>query len=151
MLELEPALSWTSELVVVREVEAGRSIGYGCTFRTARPSRIGVVPIGYAEGVPRALSNRGAMLVNGRRAPIVGRVCMNMTFLDVTDVPQAQPGSRVTLVGRDGTTSISANEFGEWADTIGYEIVARLPEAIPRRYFTSSDSAARASTGASVT
>lgn len=151
MLELEPALSWTSELVVIREVEAGRSIGYGCTFRTARPSRIGVVPIGYAEGVPRALSNRGAMLVNGRRAPIVGRVCMNMTFLDVTDVPQAQPGSRVTLVGRDGTTSISANEFGEWADTIGYEIVARLPEAIPRRYFTSSDSAARASTGASVT
>jgi alanine racemase len=151
VLELEPALSWTSELVVVREVEAGRSIGYGCTFRTARASRIGVVPIGYAEGVPRALSNRGAMLVNGQRVPIVGRVCMNMTFLDVTDVPQAQPGSRVTLIGRDGTASISANELGEWADTIGYEIVARLPEAIPRRYFTSSDSAARASTGASVT
>jgi len=151
MLELEPALSWTSELVVVRDVEAGRSVGYGCTFHTARPSRIAVVPIGYAEGIPRALSNRGAMLVNGRRAPIVGRVCMDMSFLDVTDVPQAQPGSRVTLIGRDGTASISANEFGEWADTIGYEIVARLPEAIPRRYVVTSGSAARASAGASIT
>ena len=76
---------------------------------------------------------------------------MNMSFLDVTDVPQAQAGSRVTLIGRDGTASISANEFGEWADTIGYEIVARLPEAIPRRYVVTSGSAARASAGASVT
>jgi alanine racemase len=150
-LELEPALAWTSELVVVRDVEAGRSVGYGCTFHTARPSRIAVVPIGYAEGVPRALSNRGAMLVHGKRAPIVGRVCMNMSFLDVTDVPQAQPGSRVTLIGRDGSASISANEFGEWADTIGYEIVARLPEAIPRRYVATSEIGAPLSAGASAT
>ncbi len=149
-LELEPALSWTSELVVVRDVEAGRSVGYGCTFHTTRPSRIGVVPIGYAEGVPRALSNRGAMLVAGSRAPIVGRVCMNMSFLDLTDVPRAHPGSRVTLVGGDGAAGISANEFGEWAGTIGYEIVARLPESIPRRYLGISESAAMASARSSV-
>ncbi len=149
-IDLEPALSWSSELVVVRDVEAGRSVGYGCTFRTARASRIGIVPIGYAEGVPRALSNRGAMLVAGRRVPIVGRVCMDMSFVDVTDVPQAQPGSRVTLIGGDGEAAISANEFGEWADTIGYEIVARLPESIPRRYLATVESAAMASARSSV-
>ncbi len=149
-IDLEPALSWTSELVVVREVEAGRSVGYGCTFHTERPSRIGVVPIGYAEGVPRALSNRGAMLVGGTRVPIVGRVCMDMSFVDVTDVPQARAGSRVTLIGRDGREAISANEFGEWAGTIGYEIVARLPETIPRRYLATVESAAMASARSSV-
>lgn len=148
--ELEPALSWTSELVVVRDVEAGRSVGYGCTFATTRPSRIGVVPIGYAEGIPRAVSNRGAMLVGGRRVPVVGRVCMDMAFLDVTDVPQARPGSRVTLIGSDGDAEISANEFGEWAGTIGYEIVARLPESIPRRYLATPERAAIASARSSV-
>jgi alanine racemase len=133
-LELQPALRWQSELVVVRDVEAGRSVGYGCTFRTAAPSRIGVLPIGYAEGLPRALSNAGCALVAGRRVPFVGRICMNMSFLDVTAVPQAVPGSRVTLVGTDGGERIEANELAEAAGTIGYEIVARLPVELPRRY-----------------
>jgi alanine racemase len=133
-IDLEAALAWTSELVVVRDVEMGRSVGYGCTFHTARPSRIGVVPIGYAEGVPRAFSSGGFMLVAGRRAPVVGRICMNMCFIDVTDVPQAHAGSRVTLIGRDGDEAIDANAFAEAAGTIGYEIVARLPVDIPRSY-----------------
>lgn len=148
-LELEPALSWTTRLVVVREVEAGRSVGYGCTFRTQRPSRIGVLPIGYAEGVPRALSNAGEALVGGRRVPIVGRVCMNMTFVDVTDVPQARPGATVTLIGADGDERIDANELGAAAQTIGYEIVARLPETLPRRY-AGAESAAIAAARSSV-
>jgi alanine racemase len=133
-LELVPALSWHTKLAVVREVEAGRSVGYGCSFHTARPSRIGVMPIGYAEGVPRALSGSGLVLVRGRRVPLVGRICMNMAFVDVTGVPEARPGDRVTLLGRDGDESIDANELGAWAGTIGYEIVARLPESLPRRY-----------------
>ncbi len=133
-LELQPALRWQSELVVVREVEAGRSVGYGCTFRTVRPSRIGVLPIGYAEGLPRALSNAGQTLVAGRRVPFVGRICMNMSFIDVTAVPEAVPGSRVTLVGADGDERIDANELAEAAGTIGYEIVARLPAELPRSY-----------------
>jgi alanine racemase len=136
-LELEPALSWHTQLVVVREVEAGRSVGYGCTYRTGRPSRIGVLPIGYAEGLPRALSGSGMVLVRGRRVPLVGRVCMNMAFVDVTDVPEARPGDRLTLLGRDGEQSLDANELGAWAGTIGYEIVARLPESLPRRYVES--------------
>jgi len=133
-LQLEPALTWTTQLVVIRDVAEGQSVGYGCTYRTTRPSRIGVIPIGYAEGVPRSLSNAGQVAVHGSRAPIVGRVCMNMSFLDVTDVPQAHAGSRVTLVGRDGDAWIDANELATLAGTIGYELVARLPESVPRRY-----------------
>ncbi|MGP6189975.1 MAG: alanine racemase [Vulcanimicrobiaceae bacterium] len=133
-LELEPALSWHTDLVVVREVEAERSVGYGCTYRTTRDSRIGLLPIGYAEGLPRGLARDATALVRGRHVPIVGRVCMNMAFVDVTDVADARPGDRVTLIGRDGAACIEANQLGAWAGTIGYEIVARLPEALPRRY-----------------
>ena len=133
-LQLEPALTWTTQLVVIRDVAAGQSVGYGCAYHTTRPSRIGVIPIGYAEGVPRALSDEGQVAVHGRRAPIVGRICMNMSFLDVTDVPEAHTGSRVTLVGRDGDAWIDANELATLAGTIGYELVARLPESVPRRY-----------------
>ncbi len=137
-VELEPALTWTTELVVVRDVPAGRSVGYGCTFVTERRSRIGVLPIGYAEGLPRALSNRGSAIVLGRRVPFVGRICMNMSFLDVTDVPAARTGSCVTLVGRDGEARSDANDFAAAAGTIGYELVARLPAEIPRRYVEAS-------------
>ncbi len=133
-IELEPALTWTTTLVTVRDVNAGRAVGYGCTFHTSRPSRIAVIPIGYAEGVPRAWSNAGVALVAGRRVPFVGRVCMNMAFLDVTGVPGAQPGARVTLLGRDGAERIDPNEAAANAGTIGYELVARLPLDLPRRF-----------------
>lgn len=133
-LVLEPSLQWTTQLVTVRDVEAGRSVGYGCTYRTLRPSRVGVLPIGYAEGLPRALGNAGFALVHGTRVPFVGRICMNMSFLDVTDVAAAANGSRVTLVGRDGSAAIAANELAAVAGTIGYELVARLPAEVPRRY-----------------
>lgn len=141
-LVLAPALTWKTRLVVVRDVEAGRSIGYGCTFVTARPSRIAVVPIGYAEGLPRALSNAGCALVRGRRVPFVGRVCMNMSFLDVTDAAGAAPGDTVTLIGRDGAESIDANELAGAAGTIGYELVARLPAEVPRTYVADSSAIA---------
>jgi alanine racemase len=140
-LVLEPALEWTTKLVVVRAVEAGRSVGYGCSYHTSRPSRIGVLPIGYAEGIPRAVTNAGIAIVDGHRVPFVGRVCMNMSFVDVTDVPGAHPGSRVTLIGRDGDEWIDANEFGEAAGTIGYEVVARLPPDVPRRYLAADATA----------
>jgi alanine racemase len=135
-IDLEPVLAWRSELVLVREVPAWQSVGYGCTYHTTRPSRIGLVPIGYAEGIPRAVSNTGAMLVAGERAPIIGRVCMNTTFIDVTDIPEARAGSRVTLIGRHGDASISADDWATWAGTINYEIVTRLPREVPRRYLS---------------
>jgi len=133
-LALAPALTWTTQLVVVRDVAAGQSVGYGCTHRTTRASRIGVIPIGYAEGVPRALSNAGVALVHGRRVSFVGRVCMNMSFVDVTDVPEAHVGSAVTLLGSDGGDRIDPNEQATLAGTIGYELIARLPASVPRRY-----------------
>jgi alanine racemase len=137
-LDLQPALSWRTQLVSVRSVEAGRSVGYGCAFVAQRASTIGVIPVGYAEGLPRALSNAGIALVRGRRVSIIGRVCMNMAFVDVTDVPGAQPGDRVTLIGRDGAEAIDANEQAERASTIGYELLARLPDGVPRRYVRES-------------
>ena len=133
-IELEPALSWRTEIVALRTVEAGRSVGYGCTFHTARESQIAVIPIGYAEGVPRSLSNRGTVLVRGARAPIVGRVCMNMSFVDVTGIANVAVGSTVTLIGRDGDAVRGANDLALDAGTIGYEIVARLPHDVPRHF-----------------
>ena len=131
---LTPALRWRTSIVALHAVEAGTSVGYGCTFRTTRPSRIGVIPIGYAEGLPRAASGRALVLVAGRRVPIVGRVCMNMAFVDLTDVPEATVASSVTLIGSDGAETIDANEAAAWSDTIGYELVARLPAHVPRTY-----------------
>lgn len=131
---LRPALRWTTHLVAVRDVEPETSIGYGRTYRTTTRARIGVLPLGYAEGIPRAVSNRGAVLVNGTRCPIVGRVCMNMTMVDVTGVTNAEPGTHVTLIGRDGDAFLRAEDWAGAAHTIDYEIVARLPRELPRVY-----------------
>ena len=131
---LRPALSLTSEVVAVREIASGTPVGYGTTFRASRATRVGVVPLGYADGVPRALSNAGAFLVEGVRCPIVGRVCMNMTMIDVTDAVGCRQGSRVTLIGGEKAESVTVDDWAEWAQSINYEVVARLPETLPRRH-----------------
>jgi alanine racemase len=132
--DLQPALSMHSVLAAVREVEAGTPIGYGGSYHAPKRTRIGIVPLGYADGIPRLLSNRGAFLAGGQRCPIVGRVCMNMTMIDLAAVPQAKPGDDVTLIGTQGEAAITADEWGDWADTINYEIVTRLPAELPRLY-----------------
>ena len=110
-LDLRPALSYRSQIVVVRTIAAGASVGYGGSFHAPRDMRIGVVPAGYADGVPRALSNRGAFAVDGAICPIVGRVAMNMTEIDLTLAPNARVGSTVTLIGRDGGATVSADDW----------------------------------------
>lgn len=132
--DLQPALSLHSSLAAVRDVEAGTPIGYGGSYHAPKRTRIGVVPLGYADGIPRLLSNRGAFLAGGRRCPIVGRVCMNMTMVDLAAAPQARPGDAVTLIGEQGDGRVTADEWGEWAETINYEIVTRLPAELPRDY-----------------
>lgn len=132
--DLEPALRLESTIAAIRTVEAGTPIGYGNSYHTPKRTRIGVVPLGYADGIPRLLSNRGAFLVQGKRCPIVGRVCMNMTMIDLAAVPQAMPGDEVVLLGRQGEAEVSADEWGAWAETINYEIVTRLPAELPRTY-----------------
>jgi alanine racemase len=133
-LMLEPTLTWRTRIVALHTVERGTTVGYGRTWTASRPTRIATLPIGYAEGLPRAAGNAAHVLVRGRRVPIVGRVCMNMAFLDVTDVPPAHVGDGVTLIGRDGDERITAEELAAACDTIGYEIVARLPAHVPRSY-----------------
>ncbi|HET6274810.1 MAG TPA: alanine racemase [Candidatus Cybelea sp.] len=134
LLDLRPALTYRSKIIVTRSIAAGASVGYGRTFYAPRDMRIGVVPTGYADGVPRALSNRGSFVVDGALCPIVGRVAMNMTEIDLSGAPNAHAGSTVTLIGRDGSQTVAADDWAAWADTINYEIVARLPAELRRDY-----------------
>jgi alanine racemase len=136
--DLTPALAWQTELVLIRDVAAHTPVGYGCAYHTKRPSRIGVLPIGYAEGLPRNAGDRAHVLVDGHRCRIVGRVCMNMTFVDCTDAHGAVPGSTVTIIGTDGTSWINADELATATGTINYETVARLPASIPRTYLVAA-------------
>jgi alanine racemase len=131
-IKLEPALAWRARIGQVKAVAAGAPIGYGLTFRPTRDSRIAVLPVGYAEGYPRALSNRGRVLVRGRSAPVVGRVCMDVLMADVTDVPGAAEGDVATLIGSDGDNRVTAEELAELAGTINYEILARLSPEVRR-------------------
>jgi alanine racemase len=133
-LQLEPALSWRTRIVALHAVEAGTSVGYGRAWTAERPSLVATLPIGYAEGLPRSAGNSAQALVRGRRVPLVGRVCMDMCFLDLTGVPEAAVGDTVTLIGRDGDERITAEQLGAACGTIGYEIVARLPAHVPRIY-----------------
>lgn len=131
-VKLQPALAWRAVVGQVKTVPAGTPIGYGLTFRPTRLSQIAVLPVGYAEGLPRALSNRGRVLVHGRTAPVAGRICMNMTMVDVTDIPGVREGDIATLIGEDGEERITAEELAEQAGTINYEILARLSPLLPR-------------------
>lgn len=131
-LTLRPVLSWKCRIAQVKDVPTGESVGYGCTFVTQRPSRIAVLPIGYYEGFDRGLSNRGVALVRGRRAPVAGRVCMNMSMLDVSDVPGVAAGDEVVLIGRQGTDELPAEAMAALLETINYEVVTRIGASVPR-------------------
>jgi alanine racemase len=133
-LPLEPALSYVSELITTRQIDAGEAVGYGTTFHAPRTMRIGVVPVGYADGLSRALGNTGSVLIEGTRCPIVGRVAMNMSIVDLTHAGNAKCGSLVTLIGRDGDAEITADDWAVWTGTINYEVVTRLPASVPRVY-----------------
>jgi len=129
---LKPVLSWRAKIAQVKSVPKGAFVGYGCTFRTTRPTRLAVIPVGYADGYDRALSNAAHVLVRGKRAAVRGRIAMNFFTADVTDIPGAAAGDIVTLVGRDGRETVSADALAALAGTISYEILARLNPAIPR-------------------
>lgn len=126
-LDLWPVLALKARVVLVRPLAAGDTAGYGQAFRAERPTRLAVVSIGYADGVPRDAADRGVqVLVHGRRAPVVGRVCMDQLLVDVTDVPGVQAGDAVTLIGRDGGCEIRAEQLADWCGTITNELLSRL-------------------------
>jgi alanine racemase len=131
--DFRPVLSWKTRLVQKKLIPEGTFVGYGCSYRTTRPTVLGVLPVGYADGYDRALGNRAHVLIRGRRAPVIGRICMNLTMIDLTDVPGAGLEEEVVLLGRSGDERISAETMAEWAGTINYEIVTRISSLAPRR------------------
>lgn len=129
---LRPVLSWRTRILQLKKVPRNTSISYGQTFVTKRDSQIATLPIGYADGYPRLLSNRGEALVSGKRAPVAGRVCMDLTMLDVTDIAGVQQGDEVVLLGRQGEQVITVDEMAAWANTISYEILTSIGARVPR-------------------
>ena len=138
-VSLQPVLSWKSRILQLKKVPAGASISYGRTFITERESLIAAVPVGYADGYSRLLSNRGEMLVKGKRAPVAGRVCMDLTMIDVTDIGGIEQGDEVVLLGRQGNAVISADEMAAWSNTISYEILTSIGTRVPRIYYHSKE------------
>ncbi len=133
-LKLSPVMEIKARLVHIKEVPEGTPISYGCTFTTSRPSRIGTVAMGYADGIPRLLSNCGEVLVREKRCPIVGRICMDQFMVDLTDLKTAEVGDEIVFLGTQGKEVITADEIAEKAKTINYEIVTRMSSRLPRIY-----------------
>lgn len=120
---LIPAMSFSTQIIQVKSVPAGTGISYGHSFTTDKETRIAVLPIGYADGYLRALSNKAQVLIKGRRAKIIGRICMNLCMADITDIPGVEPGEPVMILGSQGTETITADEVAEWMGTISYEVL----------------------------
>jgi alanine racemase len=135
---LRPVMSVHSHIMLLKNVGKGEKLGYGCTFETGRDSVIATIPIGYDDGYRRALSNRGRVIVRETFAPVVGRVSMDLTLVDVTDVPGVKLNDRVTLMGRAGDLSITAEEIGEVIGTISYEVTCGVSARVPRIYVNST-------------
>jgi alanine racemase len=131
--DLRPVLSWKTRIVQLKVLPEGSFVGYGCTYKTTRATRVAVLPVGYADGYDRALGNTAHVLVHGKRAAVIGRVCMNLTMVDVTDIPQAALEDEVVLLGASGEERISAETMATWAGTINYEIVSRISPLLERR------------------
>jgi len=131
-IELKPVLSWQTRIIQLKRVPAGTSIGYGRTFVTKRNSLIATLPVGYADGYRRLFSNHAQVLVRGKRAPVVGRVSMDLTTIDVTDIRNIHQGDEVVLLGAQGGAEIGADEIAGWANTISYEIFTSIGARVPR-------------------
>ena len=134
VVTLQPALSLYSTVVYTKWVPAGSPVSYGGTYVTDRETHIATIPLGYGDGYPRGLSNKGYVLIRGQKAPILGRVCMDQFMVDITDINGACAGDKVTLIGRDGEEEISANELGDLSGRFNYELVCDLSKRIPRVY-----------------
>lgn len=129
---LRPTLTWKCRISQLRTVPAHQTVGYGRTYQTTRESRIAILPVGYSDGYDRRLSNQSYVLVRGRRAPVRGRICMNLMMVDVTDIPDVRLEEEAVLLGKQGAEEISAEQLAAMIGTINYEIVTRINPEIPR-------------------
>jgi alanine racemase len=132
-VDLRPVLSWKTKIISMREVPAGRFVGYNGTFITTRRTRIAGLPIGYADGLNRRMSGRGRFIVRNHYAPILGRISMDITLVDVTEIPEAQIGDDVLVIGSSANCQVNAWHHAHFADTIAYEILCAISERVPRR------------------
>ena len=132
--EFEPVLSWHTRIVSIKTIEAGQSVSYGRTFVAAADTRVAVLPLGYADGLRRDLSNRGHVLIRGRRAPVIGRICMDQTMIDVSAIPEATVGDEAVLIGEMDSEKLSVSDMAALCGTIPYEILCGISGRVPRRY-----------------
>ena len=133
-IDLKPVMQLKTKIVFIKKVRKGTSISYGRTWKAERDSIIGTLPIGYADGYNRLLSNRGEVLIRGKRIPVVGRVCMDMCMVDVTSLPDVKVGGEAVLIGSQGKEKITADEIAKLIGTIGYEVVCGISKRVPRIY-----------------
>ncbi len=131
---VKPAMELKSFLTYIKEIEPGTEVSYGGTFRAEKPVRVGTVSIGYADGYPRSLSGRGHVLVRGKRAPILGRICMDQLMVDLTEIPEAKEWDEVTLIGRDGAEEITMEEVASVSGGFHYELPCLIGKRVPRLY-----------------
>lgn len=134
IIQIRPALSLKSHIVYMKEMKEGMQISYGGTFTAAEGMRVATIPVGYADGYPRSLSGKGYVLIHGKKAPILGRVCMDQMMVDVSGIPQAKEGDLVTLLGKDGKEQITAEELGKLSGRFNYELVCDIDKRVPRVY-----------------
>lgn len=131
---LKPVLSLHSHIVYVKELQKGQTVSYGSRFVANKPTKVATIPLGYGDGYPRSLSSKGYVLIRGKKAPILGRVCMDQFMVDVTQIPEAKEGDLVTLIGQNGEECITANDLGELSGRFNYELVCDLNQRLPRVY-----------------
>ena len=134
LLALEPALQWLSRVTHIKTLPAGREIGYGGTYTTTRPTVVATIPVGYADGYRRNLSNKFHVLIRGRKAPILGRICMDQMMVDITNIPDVTVNDRVVLVGKYGKEQITMEEIAAVADSFNYEFATGISRRVPRIY-----------------
>lgn len=134
LLRIKPVMEWRTHISFIKELEEGREISYGGTYKTQETRRIATIPVGYADGYPRCLSNRGKVLINGQFAPITGRVCMDQFMVDITGI-DAQVGDTVILIGKSGDHELSMEEVSESAYSFNYELPCRIARRVPRTYY----------------
>ena len=139
LLDIKPVMSWLTHITHIKTLEPGREISYGGTYKTTEPRVIATIPVGYADGYPRCLSNKGRVIINGQYANIVGRVCMDQFMVDVTDVKEVDLSSTVTLVGSDGDACLSMEEVSNSAHSFNYELPCRVARRVPRVYYKNGE------------
>lgn len=134
IVALQPAMELKSHIVYIKEIEPGMEVSYGGIYRATQRTRVATIPIGYGDGYPRGLSGKGFVLIHGKRAPIIGRVCMDQLMADVTQIPETAEGDEVTLIGRDGEEQITMEELGEQSGRFNYELACCIGKRVPRIY-----------------